>query len=486
MLLIGLTLGARALGLWPDDPPGDPNNITISYSTEGGDGVAKGVVNSPLRITVRIPWSTGSQDTIISGVALQILDENNALARFGTSTTESEPLAMKPTFDIAAWEWRGSVPSDPGKYHARVQITALYNKERDETKELPDPILEAVPESGAPLTSGYVFPVDSNLWLLSTDGSRQRRLTYFPEFYEYADKPRWSPDGSSIAFTYSPRAADGELPVTEIWSITPGSTPQPLVRSTNGELLLDPAWSGDGKYLYFTSDTSATAPITATSASLGASVQIQRVELATGAREQWMPSSEMPASVGTTGDTVFLEYVPSTDDSEGLIAPLQRMVRAKADGQTRTMLVDENTFQLMYAPAASPNGKWVAFSAVNVPPIGKDPFPTTVPFHTPTPNPNPGGDLDLFSWLGITPRQASGHGLPWDLFLVSAEGGQPTRLTTMDEDQPYPVWMDNSTIAFMGTTGLYTLSIDANGNPVGMPNRVHDGTAHGGLAWRGP
>ena len=79
---------------------------------------------------------------------------------------------------------------------------------------------------------------------------------------------------------------------------------------------------------------------------------------------------------------------------------------------------------------------------------------------------------------------ASAHGNPWDLFLVPVAGGNSIRLTKLNEDQPHPVWLDNSTIAFMGTTGLYKLSINAGGQAAGQPTKIHDGAPHGGLTWR--
>jgi hypothetical protein len=483
-LLICLVVGARALGLWPGET-GDPDAVTVEFVTETGNTTNEGVVNSPLRVRVRIPWSVGSQDTIISNVALQMLSDTNIPATFGNST--SEVLAMKPTFDVQVWEWRGSVPSGPGIYHARIKIDALYNEKRNEIKELLDPTLQAVPETGAALKSGYVFAMDSNLWLMATDTSRQRRLTYFPEYYEYADKPQWSPDGTNIAFTYSPRTAESALPTTEIWTVAPGGEPKPVVQSHTGESYLDPAWSEDGKYLYYTVDNSANLDVMTGTTSLGSDVYIERVDLASGVREQWMPTAQMATAIGGSDDMAFIEYVEPTGDNQGFIAPLQRLVRAQSDGETRKVLFDETVFQLLYAPSGSPDGKWIVFSAVNIPPIGKDPFPTTIPFNgTPIPNNTPTGGFDFFSWLGIAPQQAEAHGLPWDLFMVSSEGGAPIRLTTMDEDQPYPIWLDNSTIAFMGITGLYTLSINEDGSPIGIPTRIHDGAAHGGLSWSGP
>ena len=41
-----------------------------------------------------------------------------------------------------------------------------------------------------------------------------------------------------------------------------------------GESLLDPLWSSDGKYIYFTVDTSASEPITSTNYVPGADVRL--------------------------------------------------------------------------------------------------------------------------------------------------------------------------------------------------------------------
>src|SRR6478752_3283225 len=75
---------ARTMGLWGGSLPGgaDSNAVTITYSTEPGSGSGWGVVNSPMKVTVTIPWSTGSQDTVLSDVTLQLLDEANQPAIF--------------------------------------------------------------------------------------------------------------------------------------------------------------------------------------------------------------------------------------------------------------------------------------------------------------------------------------------------------------------------------------------------------------------
>jgi hypothetical protein len=462
---------ARVLGFWQGGAFGS-TDVGVQYVTDGGGTDARGVVNSPLKVQARIPWSTGSQETILSAVTLELVDEAGNPARFGPSSP-TEPLAMKPTLDITVWEWRGSVPSEPGKYTARIGITALYNTERDGTYEMTARPLEAVPEAGPALTSGYAFSQDSNLWLLSTDLTRQRRLTYFPEFFEYADKPAWSPDGGTIAFTYSPATEQGSLPATDIWQVRPDSQdPRPLITHAEGESLFDPAFSSDGRYMYFTVDKSATtggglelgAPI-------GTQVRIDRLDTESGERSQWMEQSQMPSAGGVGDQVAYLEYVPAPPNAAGLVAPPQRLMVADRDGKSPRVVLDENAFQAMYMPRISPSGKWIAFAAVNLAP----------------PSAQPQGALfDPLALLGLKPRTASAHGLPWDVYLVPSAGGVAVRLSKLDEDQPYPAWLDDSTIAFMGVTGLYRLQIDSDGALVGQPVKVHEGAPHGGLTWHAP
>ncbi len=469
VFLVGaaLIVLSRVLGVWPGNVFGS-NDVAVQYVTEGGGKDGRGVVNSPLSVQVKIPWSTGSTDTILSAVTLELVDEAGNPALFGSSSP-TEPFALKPTIDITVWEWRGSVPSRPGKYTARIALTALYNKERNGEYEMTARPLEALPETGPALTSGFAFAQDSNLWILSTDLSRQRRLTYFPEFYEYADKPAWSPDGSTIAFTYSPATDQGSLPATDIWQARPDSQdPRPLITHAEGESLFDPAYSRDGRYIYFTVDKSAaTGGGLDLGAPIGTAVRIDRLDTQTGDRTQWMEQSQMPSAEGAGELVAYHEYVPVAPNAAGLIAPPQRLMVAGLDGKSPRVVLDEHAFQAMYIPRISPNGKWIAFAAVNQPP--------------------PQGSLfDPLEWLGIKPRTAAAHGLPWDVYLVPTEGGAPVRLSKLDEDQPFPAWLDDSTIAFMGINGLYKVQIDGSGASVGQPVKVHEGAAHGGLSWHAP
>jgi hypothetical protein len=190
--------------------------------------------------------------------------------------------------------------------------------------------------------------------------------------------------------------------------------------------------------------------------------RIDSLDLASGTRSQVLPAAQMPAC-GPGSDMVYLEDVPARDVGG---APGQRLARMPDGATQSSVLVDHNTFPKLYAPHVSPDGKWVAFAAMNVP------GPSSTRF-------------DPFAWL-LGSGTARAHDLPWDIYLVPAAGGEVTRLTTMNEDEPYPTWLDNSTLAFMGATGLYKLPITPDGKPAAEAEHQHPGAPHGGLSWHAP
>jgi Tol biopolymer transport system component len=318
---------------------------------------------------------------------------------------------------------------------------------------------------GQPPTSGFVFNIDTNLWILSGDANKQRRLTHFSLPTEFASEPVWSPDGKSITYTYLPQISQDKAPATQIWSINPdGTGAKQLVTSQGDESLSTPYWSPDGKYLYFTVEASNTGP-----SDSGWVVQqnrrIDRVEVATGTRSQWMPQARMPSTGGTGDDVLYLEEIM---DPQGAGAIGQRLMRAKADGTGQAVLVDEKAYSITHGPRISPDNKWVVFAATN-------PFETA-----------PSGGFNFFKWLLFEPEVAEAHDIPWDLYLVPLAGGEPRRLTKINEDQPFPTWLDNNTIAALGVNGLYKVSIDAQGMPTTQPARIHSGAQHSTLTWYEP
>jgi WD40 repeat protein len=354
---------------------------------------------------------------------------------------------------------------------------------------LKEPELAVKADSGQALTGGFVFARNSNLWLLSPDVTREKRLTYYSPFYEFATSPAWSPDGKAIAYAYSPKVAPEDLPYTDIWTVGPdGAGARKVVEhATPNESLDEPAWSADGRSLYVAvqtslSDTQQVDP-------MGLSMEswrIDKVDLATGARTPWQKDARMPSAGADGREIAYIERV-SAPNADLSTQGVDRLVLVgPGDAQPR-VLVTEKAYQAIQAPQLSPDGKWVVFSAINVPPSGLQqlmPQGTTQQSGCDS-RQEPGCFLlSAFRFLTFAPLTASAHGLPWDVFLVPAAGGNPIRLTQLNEDQPHAAWLDNSTIGLMGTTGLYKLSINAGGQPAGQPTRIHEGAPHGGLTWR--
>jgi Tol biopolymer transport system component len=289
---------------------------------------------------------------------------------------------------------------------------------------------------------------------------------------EYAGEPVWSPDGTQVTFAFTPKAPPSELPVSDIWAAAPGSKGVfEIVKHGANETLRDPAWSSDGRYLYFTVEQSD--PNSTNFNSLGVpegGVRIDRLDTQPGVRSEWISGGEMPGSGGASGRMLYVEDAPdnSTDPSQAQ-APGQQLVNVNADGSGKKVLVDSKSFVAMDYPTISPDGKWVAFAAIYLPRTGG----------------NRQG-FDLFAWLGLRPESASAHGLPWDMFLVSMQGGTPIKLSTTSDDQPHPTWLSDSVLAYLGNLSMYKVEIDSSGKPLQAPQEMHPGISHGGLTWHGP
>ncbi len=89
----------------------------------------------------------------------------------------------------------------------------------------------------------YVAYPDGTLWRSKNDGSRRQQLTSSPLD---VDLPRWSPDGTEIAFSGS---EDGQRSKVYVIPATGG---RPVEMLPGRQWQRDPCWSADGESLLFT------------------------------------------------------------------------------------------------------------------------------------------------------------------------------------------------------------------------------------------
>jgi tricorn protease-like protein len=101
---------------------------------------------------------------------------------------------------------------------------------------------------------------DREIWIAASDGSRARQLTYMRG--PWTDAPRWSPDGRRIAFT-AHHEGNRDIYVIDV----SGGTPRRLTHEPSEEGR--PSWSADGRFIYFRSDRSGTAEIWKVSSDAG-------------------------------------------------------------------------------------------------------------------------------------------------------------------------------------------------------------------------
>ena len=94
-----------------------------------------------------------------------------------------------------------------------------------------------------------VFCVDGDIYVMNDDGSRRRRLTQNTTAYD--SDPRWSPDGTQIAFSRDTVKEESQTSGELFVMNADGTDPQRLTHNNVPDIV--PSWSPDGTQIAFTS-----------------------------------------------------------------------------------------------------------------------------------------------------------------------------------------------------------------------------------------
>lgn len=189
----------------------------------------------------------------------------------------------------------------------------------------------------------------NNIYMMNDNGSRVQRLTDTPLSL---GGPRWSPDGSQIAFHMDLHSTDPRKPQQiDIFIMnTDGSDQQRL--TDHPKLDTSPSWSPDGKYLTFNSGRSGKAEIYTMEIATGKIKQLTQTDAPDdfAANPEWSPDgTQIVYEYSKAGHGRHI-YIMDVDGRNA--QPLLKKPRGGIWGGVL----------LSFGPSWSPDGKHILYS----------------------------------------------------------------------------------------------------------------------------
>jgi Tol biopolymer transport system component len=157
----------------------------------------------------------------------------------------------------------------------------------------------------------------SNLWVMDKDGANLKQLS--TEKNNLIHSPKWSPDGQYIAVSKGIMSSRS-IPAGEIWLYHhSGGDGLAIKERVNGKKdqknIADPAFSPDGKYLYFTQDISSGTTFSYNRDPLKGIFAITRYELATGEEERFVSGTGGAVVPTPSPDGKHLAFIRRVKDN---------------------------------------------------------------------------------------------------------------------------------------------------------------------------
>jgi imidazolonepropionase-like amidohydrolase/Tol biopolymer transport system component len=155
-----------------------------------------------------------------------------------------------------------------------------------------------------------------NLWVMNADGSGARALSEEREHLVHT--PAWSPDGDYIA-AKKDFTSRRSIPAGEIWLFhVGGGGGVPLIERANGpkdqKNIAEPSFSPDGRYVYFSQDTTPGHVWEYNKDSTGQIFAVKRLDRRTGEVETWIGGPGGAIRPTPSPDGQRLAFVRRTPD----------------------------------------------------------------------------------------------------------------------------------------------------------------------------
>jgi Tol biopolymer transport system component len=177
----------------------------------------------------------------------------------------------------------------------------------------------------------------SNLWVVNTDGSDARQITFEENPRVSIGAPFWAPVGNRIVFVV------GRAGRVELWLVEPDGSGLRQVVSDGWY----PCWSGDGQWLYY----NATRSIS----------QIEKVHVD---RQTAIPVRDDGHAPAVAADLSVLYYVATLSLNASVWGDLEirRAQPEAAPSEVLACIISSRVplAPLTFVPSLSPDGRWLA------------------------------------------------------------------------------------------------------------------------------
>jgi hypothetical protein len=295
-----------------------------------------------------------------------------------------------------------------------------------------------------PASGAVLAPVARQAAWLSFEAPRPRVLTHV-QAPSYVSDVDVSATGDGLAALYSPLQDRIGSDLMRL-NVVSGEMAPFVVRADAGESLSWPVWVG-GRVVFQREDLSVPATGYAWQAAARFPSRVEVVQGDGSARTVVVDDGRMPSP---SPDGTRLTFVRSSSAGSALL------VRGIDQGDEHELLPAGAVIDVA-SPRFSPSGDVIAFAVAT-------PFAAR--------------GLSLLERL-LDVRVAEAHGLPWDVWLIGADGSNPHQLAYLGADDPSLAWSpDGRQLFAYGGTGSFLIDVAS-----GETERLAYLVGYGAVAW---